>query len=100
MEDALSILPAKKVAAAGPAPSTREPPDPVPVTAAAASCSPLQCISRPVQQPVLGIIDSIFTHRSAQRGVAQSIGCIIAPQTLDLSSEAPLFVVFVWGCIL
>ena len=159
MEDALSILPAKKVAAAGPAPFTREPdastmsqrpltlvkgmrvvrgpdwkwrdqdqngagtverssgdrvhvkwdhgfsngyrwgaencydlvviapPDPAPVAAAA-------------EQPVLGIIDSIFTHRRAQRGVAESIGCITAPQTLDLSSEAPLFVVSVWGCIL
>ena len=51
MEDALSILPAKKVAAAGPALSTRETPDPAPVAAAAASCSPLQSISQHVQQP-------------------------------------------------
>ena len=51
MEDALSILPAKKVAAAGPALSTTETPHPAPVAAATASCWPLQSISQNVQQP-------------------------------------------------
>ena len=51
MDDALSILPAKKVAAAGPAFSTTETPHPAPVAAATASCLPLQSISQNVQQP-------------------------------------------------
>ena len=51
MADALSKLPVKKVAVAGPAPSTRDLSAPAPASAAAASCSPLQSISRPVLQP-------------------------------------------------
>lgn len=51
MDDALSILPAKKVAAAGPALSTTETPHPAPVAAATASCVPLRSVSQNVQQP-------------------------------------------------
>ena len=51
MDDAFFKPPTKKVDVGVAAPSTWDPPAPAPVVAAAASCSPLQSISRPVQQP-------------------------------------------------